>query len=273
MRYHTLNNKLKILIKSALLVIGLGVTLTACVTSNTANNQTSEEKISASEINARLGIEYLRAGKLRLAQEKLERAVEYDSKSPLANAYLAVLYEELGESQKAGRHYRSAVNHGADQPNINNMYGSYLCREGQFKKAEKYFLVAAENPFSETREVPYSSAGVCLMNIPDYQTAEVYLRKALEFEPDYDQALFHLAKLNYEVNLELQGRAFVERYLANNPDDPSALLLAYQIERRLGDWQAANRYSARLKREFPTSEQTRDLIIAERDSTSGGSGH
>ena len=51
----------------------------------------------------------------------------------------------------------------------------------------------------------------------------------------------------------------VERYFAAAPATPDALALGVRVERALGDVAAANDYESRLKRDFPRSEQARQL--------------
>ena len=70
-------------------------------------------------------------------------------------------------------------------------------------------------------------------------------------DPGNAVALDAMAEHQFRNGRYLDARAFSERRLGAAPADPSALLLASQIEDKLGDKVAAARYVQRLRTEFP----------------------
>jgi type IV pilus assembly protein PilF len=76
-------------------------------------------------------------------------------------------------------------------------------------------------------------------------------------------ALTALARREFGAGNAFEARAFSERRLAAAPADPKALLLASQIEQKLGDSAAAARYVSRLKAEFPDAPEARNSAIGD----------
>ncbi|HEX7917565.1 tetratricopeptide repeat protein, partial [Rudaea sp.] len=70
---------------------------------------------------------------------------------------------------------------------------------------------------------------------------------------------FQLANVLYQKNDFFKARAFVQRYDALGQPSPDALLLARNIEIKLGHVDAARDYAQRLRDQFPDSEQARTL--------------
>jgi type IV pilus assembly protein PilF len=70
-------------------------------------------------------------------------------------------------------------------------------------------------------------------------------------DPKSSVALTAMAELAYAKGDYFEARAFSERRLGAAPANASALLLASQIENKLGDRAAADRYVRRLRQEFP----------------------
>ena len=81
--------------------------------------------------------------------------------------------------------------------------------------------------------------------------AERALKRALEVQPDNPVALGAMAAREFRVGRAFHARAFSQRRLAAAPADADALMLASQIEKKLGDNAAAAKYVQRLRTEFP----------------------
>ena len=96
-----------------------------------------------------------------------------------------------------------------------------------------------------------ANAGECAGRAGQHGRVERDLRAALSLDPDNAVALGAMAEHQFRNGRYLEARAFSERRLGVAPPDASALLLASQIEDKLGDKAAAARYVQRLRTEFP----------------------
>jgi len=101
-----------------------------------------------------------------------------------------------------------------------------------------------------------ANAGSCALTVGQTARADRDLRNALALDPASPVALAGMAESEFRAGRYLQARAFSERRLAAAPATQAVLLLASQIEQKLGDMAAAARYVQRIRVEFP--EQGRD---------------
>lgn len=236
--------------------------LGGCVTTTTESTNTpvAESPTNAATFNVQLGANYLRQGDLQLAKEKIDKALEQDDSLPLANTYAGLLYDRLGDADKAAFHYHRALKLAPEDSVTLNLYGAFLCRNGDIEKAEEYFLAATRDPLYRTPEVPLTNAGVCLAREQQFSRAEAYFRRALDNNASYPDALWQMARLSYDRGLMLQARAFFQRYAAAEALTAEALWLGVRIENQLDDRASAERYAQRLLDQYPDSREARMLL-------------
>jgi type IV pilus assembly protein PilF len=223
-----------------------------------------KQREEAAEANTQLAIAYMREGDLATARAKLERALSQYPDTATTQMAAGFLYDRLGEDAKADDHYERALKLSRNDPNVMNNYAAFLCRKGDKKQGEAYFLQAARNPIYRTPEVAYANAGRCARADGRQKEAEQYFRQALAIKADQLDALFEMASLYHESGNNLQARAFLDRYASVAPASAASLWLAYRIERALGDFDQARSTADKLKRDFATSSEVGLLLEAER---------
>ncbi len=233
--------------------------LAGCVTVGAENYGNEENPERAAEYNTRLGVGYMQQGRRDLALAKLEKALEQEDDYAPAHSAIAVLYESMDEITLAREHYREALDIEPDNPNAQNNYGAFLCRHGEYREAEKYFLSAARNPRYATPEWAWTNAGICVEKIPDLASAELYYRQALDRNPRFADALLQMAELSYQQKKYLSARGFLQRYSEFGQASADSLYAGFLIETAMHDNAAAARYAAKLRRDFPTAPQTQKL--------------
>jgi type IV pilus assembly protein PilF len=238
--------------------------LTACATpggGKVGTESKADKREDAARVRVELGQRYMQQGKLELALENLQKALEYDANYVDAQTVIAVLYERIGRIKDAGEHYARATELAPKSGAANNNYGQFLCASGHYDEAQKYFLRAMDDPFYKSPDVLYTNAGTCLLEHGGGQLdqAENDFRKALEANPKNALALYEMAKLLYAKDDFFHARAFVSRFEAIGQPNPDALLLARNIEVKMGHADSARDYAQRLHEQFPDSEQTRSL--------------
>lgn len=255
--------------RSALLpLLAAFALLSGCATSSGTTREQERSnaagrKASAAEINVSLGQSYMRQGKLEIAKEKLERALQLDPKLPDAHTVIAVLYEQINDTASAARHYQRAAELAPKAGVVNNNYGTFLCKRGDYARADAYYQKALQDPFYDTPAVALANRGACALKWKKPDLAEESFRKALQINPNQPDALLSLAEILYGKGDYFRARAFVQRHDAGGKAGPDALLLAMRIEEGLGDRRAARDYKNRLLQQFPESDQAQDLKDSE----------
>ncbi|MGH8187443.1 MAG: type IV pilus biogenesis/stability protein PilW [Steroidobacteraceae bacterium] len=245
--------------KRAVMVLSAGLCLLAGCT--TTDSQRSKQPERAAELNLELGIDALRKGNLQQAKDKIDRALDQNPRYGRAHAIAGMLYERLGETNKADSHFQRAVSLDPDNPEIKNNYAAYLCQKDRFERGEKLALEAAANPLYKTPEIALLNAGNCARSAGDLKRAEDSYRRALGIRPRFGEALLQMADLEYRQTEYMSARAFLERHLAIARATPVTLWLGVRIERGLGNKAQAQQYEQRLKSEYPTASQTKELLL------------
>lgn len=245
----------------------LSLALAGCVSSGP--RPTADSRKEAAQYNMQLGISYLRQGDMKAAQAKLEKAIADDGSLATAYSALGLVFERLEDLPGAEKNYRRAVALAPDDPDALNALSVFLClKKQETGEAMRGFEKALAVPLSKAdanRAMINTNAGICAKRF-DLARAEEYLRAALAVDPGYTGVLLQLADVAYARGNHLQARAFLERYLASGPTTPDALWLGVRTERALGGAAAARSYAERLKKDFPASVQTRELLESERDA-------
>lgn len=226
--------------------------LSACA----STMQDKEDKdFRIADTNLQLGVGYMRQGRYEDALEKLQKAVAAKSDYADVHSALAMVYEHMLEYDKADHHYREAIDLNSDDGANYNNYGVFLCRQGKFVQADKYFAKAIETPRYKTPERALENAGACAKRIPDLEKAENYLRKALSINPKLPLALSEMADLMFQKENYMSTRAYLQRFgeVSRSRYTPQSLWLGIQTERKLGDNEAEARYAKLLQSHYPDS--------------------
>ena len=248
------------------LIPPLGVLLLCqgCVsTSATSASSTAATGGAAAVANLNLGAAYLRQGRLTLALERLDRALDHDPRLAEAHSTIAMVYDRLGDVDEARDHHRRAIRMAPNDPATANSYGVFLCRHERWSDAEPLFLRAAGNPRYRTPEVALTNAGICARDAGEGAKAEQYLRDALARNPIYADGLFNLAALALANNELDEARRFLGRHSESAPDSAQTAWLCFQVETGLGNRGNAGRCASMLREQFPESPESAQLDLLE----------
>lgn len=235
--------------------------LVAC-TSDAVRKKSDRE--SSASINARLGLAYMQQGDNETAMLKLQRALEQDPDLVAAHHYIAELYRQLGAPQDADKHYKAALRITPKDDSLLNNHGVFLCDQGNYEAAEQSFLMAVQNaPAHKARYEFYENLAQCMMRKPDYAKAEKYFRLVLEDNPRRPVTLYQMARISFDDGKYLRSRAFFQRFIEVSAHTAETLWLGVRIERKLGDFAAAEKYAKLLKANYPLSNETVSLMESE----------
>jgi type IV pilus assembly protein PilF len=248
------------LIVTAMLSLFLSSACVSTTTGSVTNHERDDD--DAAELNYQLGARYYRAEKYELARDRLQLAIEIKPKMAVAYTTLALTYEALDNERLAREAYENAVSVAPKDFEVQNAYAVFLCRQQDFDAAHKYFAKAAEHPENDASENTLTNAGVCMMQKPNFEAAEVFFREALDRKPAFGEALLQLCLLKFQQQDYLSARAFLQRFMSVNVTTAGVLYLASRIEEMLDNDRGRTEFEDRLIREFPTSPEARKVLGA-----------
>jgi type IV pilus assembly protein PilF len=239
-----------------------GMALAACVTNG--DEERSESPKDAAAYNAQLGIGYLQMGDVKTAREKIERALKQDPGNANVHTAAALLYDRMGDIDKADSHYSTVVRMNPRDPEALNNRAVFLCRNKRAAAGEKIFLEAAASPLNRAPEMAFYNAGLCARDSGRLEEAQRHLDAALNAKPSYRDAIMELAELHLAGQRPNDARNYLMRAFDSGPTTADTLWLGVRIETAAGNARSTEIYKRRLKTEFPDAEQTRALIASER---------
>ncbi len=240
----------------SLLLIGMAaLALGACASSSNS----ARKKSDASNYNMQLGMAYLNQGDLGLAKEKLDRALAENPGDPNVHSAMAMLQDRLGHPELADKEFKAALSLGPRSPDVLNNYAVYLCRTGRVDEGVKSFEEAAHNALYRTPEAAYTNAGVCLRGAKRDTQAAMSFQRALQVRPNFAEAAYQLADLDFNRGEVQEARATVDQFIGSFEPTADLLLLGVRIARRQGDRLAEEKFARRLRMDFPASDQVRAL--------------
>jgi len=218
-----------------------------------------DPEIQAAAYNVQLGTAYLQQGNYAVAREKLERALQQNPKDPNVHTSLGLLYDRTSEPKLADKHYREALRLAPDKPDVSNNYAIHLCKNGRVDEGVERFTAVAGNRYYSTPEVALTNAGVCLRTAKRLDDAEKKFIAAIKARPNYGDATVQLATLYVERDRISDARKVVDIYLNAFKPNPDVLLAAVGVARAAKDKMSEEKYTRKLRLDFPDSPQTRAL--------------
>jgi type IV pilus assembly protein PilF len=248
--------------------LGLSLLLAACggkkaiQADNEALGLNPED--SPAELYVRMAEEYYSRGQTEIAFRRAMQAIEADNSYPRAHVWLAFLYEEIGQADKARQHYDQALELAPNNADVLYAYGSFQCRQKRYAEADAQFAKALANPLYATPWIAMTNAGNCAASAGNASKAETYYRNAINASPTFGPALVKLAEIAYQRGDTKTAKGYLDRYFepatTRTPSTSySALTIGTQIERKLGNRKRADEYERALKTNFPQAPKPREL--------------
>jgi len=247
--------------RRAALALGLLLTVAGCASTG-ERQQEQEKRQKLVDTHVQLGANYMQQGRMDVAKESLDKALELAPDDTQANNMMALLQWRLRNYDAADIHFRRATSAAARgvNPNAQHNYGAFLCERGRLDEALAWFERAVANPQYATPELANFNAGLCALKKPDRAAAERYFRAALVREPRYAPALLAMARLSLEAGNALSARGFLARYDKVGAETAESLWLGVRVEHALRNRNAEANYAVRLRGRFPDAPETQEYL-------------
>lgn len=235
--------------------------MVACVTDDALAPRDIER---AAELNAQLGLGYLKQGQYKRAQHKLEKALDFDSDNSSAHHYMGELYRRLGDSENAEKHFKIAMDLAPDDLTIQNNYGVYLCDTGKYDEAIVLFMKPLSDSLYDNKAQSYENIGLCELRQGKIVQAEKAFKQALQLNSNMSTSLLKLAQLRFDSGNSVAAYSLYSRYIAIAQHTPESLWLGILLESGRGAKNTVSSYKVKLKGKYPDSKETKLLLKLER---------
>ena len=233
----------------------LAFAITSCASSdlNSTNNDDS------ADVYLQLGVRYMDLGKLEIAKENLQLALEKDPNSAQVHNALAFLYEKLNDYDQAKEQYEIALDKSPDDWNVQNNFGRFLCDRGEYEQGMELLIQAISTQLNDRQWLALTNAGRCQLAMKQKQSAKAYFRQALILNNQYAPALLEMQKISYENGEYWAAKGYLQRYLGVANHTSGTLWFGMQTERALGNEELAKEYQNLLVEKFPLSNEAKRI--------------
>lgn len=255
--------------RSLLLVIVV-LWLTACASGNNIEGvgpgEFDEQKAAKTRVS--LGLNYLKNGNYSQAKFNLDKALQFAPYLAEAHYGLAYYYQVVGEAELADDSYKEAISRDRNNADIANSYGAFLCQQGDYVKAKRYFLSAVKNTSYDNVAETYENLAICSQTQEKYNDAVVYLSSAINHQPRRAKSLRLMAELLVETRQWQQAKDYLQRYDRVSQVSPQSLWLWVQVENGLRNIESAKGYGNIMLQMFPAHELSKAFVALDFDALS-----
>ena len=234
--------------------------LSGCISQSNQNYGQKFDHLKAAKTRVSLGLTYLKNGNFSQAKFNLDKALKFAPRSADANFAMAYYYQRVNQLEQAENSYQFAMDLEPKNPNIANSYGAFLCQNGDYEKAKKYFLKAVNTSNYISSAETYENLALCSRSQGQPEDAIQYLRNAVNHQPGRANSLFLLVRSLVEAKQWQEARTILRRYEKIAQVSPQSLLMAMKIESGTGNDIAAKGYSDMLFRIFPDDVLTKSML-------------
>lgn len=243
------------------------ILLNGCASQSSQGYGQNFDQLKASKTRVSLGLTYLKNGNFSQAKYNLDKALEFAPRSADANFAMAYYYQSVSEIEQAENAYQFAMDLDPKNANIANSYGAFLCQNGDYEKAKKYFLKAVNTNSYVSSAETYENLALCSQNQGRPEETIEYLRNAVNHQPGRASSLYLLAQALVDTEQWQEAREILRRYEKISQISPQTLLMAMKIESGLGNDTAAKGYLDMLLKIFPNDPVTQSLLTDQQAST------
>ena len=203
---------------------------------------------------------YVARTQYKVALDELRKAITADNRyGPAYNVY-GMIYMDLAEDKLAEENFRRAIELDRNDSNAHNNYGWFLCTRGRYDEGLAQFSAAIRNPLYTQPELAMTNAGLCAEKKGDIALAEANLGKALKLQPDNPNSVLKLAGLYFRQGRLVEAQRLLGRHDELAPPSAESLWLGVRLERKLGDRAQEAAYALQLRKRFPDSNETQQML-------------
>lgn len=216
--------KLAIAVSSALL---LSACVTRTINSDGSVQSTVIDKNKLSDTYIDLAIEYQQHSAPQVALERANLAVSTKDDNPKAYMIRAMIYQQLGQYDKAEQDFKKALWLDSKYSEDNVNYAVFLCDQKRYSEAIYNFNQALDNPLYYTPEIGYYSRGNCYAKQDSFESANRDYLAALNYKSPPQDTYVALSRLQFNHQNYQLANYYLNRY--NSSQTPETMWLHIQI--------------------------------------------
>ncbi|MCP9759878.1 type IV pilus biogenesis/stability protein PilW [Aquitalea sp. S1-19] len=217
--------------------------------------------LELAQTRAQLAVEYMRYGNMRAALDSADEAVKADSSYQNGQLVRALVLMQLGMDKEAEGAFRKALSIDGTNPEVNNNYGWFLCKDARAAESIAYFTRALADPLYDKPQTARLNRGLCLMKLDKLDEANTDLLAVLRFNGNDVTALREMTRLQLLGNNAKLAAFYYQRLRREvATPGPADLWLGVRLARLQADKAAEKRLGDTLLASYPDSVETQHYL-------------
>lgn len=193
------------------------------------------------ELEFNTGLNHLRDGRIQMAIESFEKAVDRDDKNPYFLKGLGLAYVKANRLKDAIKAFRKALDLNPYYIDVYNDLGTALILKGDRDEGKQQFLTAFNHPQNPTPELSARNMGQALLEERRPDQALNWFRTSLQRNPRYPDAYVGMADALRALKRPDEAIAQLEQGRERLPDDPAIALALGEAYFSVGRFSDARR--------------------------------
>lgn len=240
------------LLKVGFLVAALAVN--GCVSTG-SKSSSSANPDAANQQHIKLALKYIGSNNRDLARVHLEKAAQFNSRSPeLYNAY-ALLYQMEQEFKIAEEYYQKALGKNKEYTLARYNFAAFLYNQGRIAEAREQIKLVSQDLGYERRAQAFYILGLTQKRMNDSEQALESFEKATQLSSGFPAPFLEAAELYFQQKNYPLCKLALDRFKQLSQPTAQSLWLSVRIESRFGNRDKASSDGLKLKNLFPYSQE------------------
>jgi type IV pilus assembly protein PilF len=248
-----------------LALIGL-MWLAGCAAVPPGNRNDSREIVTASDetnndrrarVRLELASAYFSRGQSETALDEVKQALAANPNYADAYNLRGLIYGNLGNPQLAEESFHRALQLAPRDVDTMHNYGWFLCQQRRFPESQAQFAQALAQPQAQAVVRTLLAQGVCQARAGQWADAQRSLQRSYELDPSNPTTAVNLSEVLYRLGDYERARFYIARVNAQQEQsNAQTLWLAARIEQKAGRPGAADNFGNELRARFPQAPET-----------------
>ena len=224
----------------------------------TASDETDATRRAS--VRLELAGAYFSRGQMTTALDEVKKSITANPNVAAAFNLRGLIYGSLGDHPLAEDSFRRAMQLDAQDADVRQNFGWYLCQQDRYAEADAQFSAALAVPRYADSARTLLTQGVCQARSGKTDDAERTLLRAYALEPGNPAVAVNLSEVLYRKGDVERARFYIRRVNAvPNLVSAQTLWLAARIEHKIGNAQGTADFSEQLRNRFPQSPEASAL--------------
>jgi type IV pilus assembly protein PilF len=244
-----------------LLLVVTSAALTGCITTQEGGIGDKKDAERALDYSLQAARSYIAQQNWESAKRHLRNALAMDDRNAEVHEALALVFQNTGEYELAGDHFRRAVSLDGKASRIRNNYAVFLYQRRDYAGAEQQLERVVADVMYDRREAAFVNLGLARMRLTKYEAAKEAFERAFMMDKQSLVTTFQLAEVYYRVGEFERSQQFYEIWRGRvQRQSPAGLWLGIRLADRFGDRNAQASYALALKNMYPRSEEYLEYV-------------